>query len=111
MDDSLGGLKKDHEESNLLIIRIENEQRMNISIPSIAVISLTATMSGVYNSPELAERPMTEVCAMATIGYELVGVEPHSDTDLNLLPAPFHTQPVANYRMNVRNTLPDACKT
>ncbi|MDW3094651.1 MAG: hypothetical protein R8G33_03155 [Gammaproteobacteria bacterium] len=84
---------------------------MNLFISSISVTALLATTSGAYiKDHSVDERPISEYCAMATKGYELVNIESQALIDQNTLPAPFHTQPIANYRLVPGNDWPEDCE-
>lgn len=84
---------------------------MNVFISSLAAATLLATTSGAYMSSNSVERPISEYCAMVTQGYDLVDIETQAMVDQNTLPAPFHTQPIANYRLVSRNDLPEVCES
>ena len=83
---------------------------MNLSISSLAVASLIATLSGANITNSSVERPISEYCAMATSGYEFVDIAPQAIDDQYTLPAPFHTQPIVNYRLVSRKDLPKVCE-
>lgn len=84
---------------------------MNVFLSSIAVTTLLATTSGAYINNDSIDRPISEYCAMATTGYELVNIEAQAFSDQNTLPAPFHTQPIANYRLVAGNDWPEVCES
>lgn len=84
---------------------------MNVFISSLTAATLLTTTSGTFLNSNSVERPISEYCAMVTQGYELVDIESQAITDEKTLPVPFHTQPIANYKLVPRNNLPEVCES
>ena len=83
---------------------------MNLLVTSIAATTLLTTLSGFSGSDLTFNRPISEYCAMTSLGYELANNPAPIDEDKYSLPAPFHTESIVNYKLAHRNELPEVCK-
>ncbi len=83
---------------------------MNLFVISVTTAVFASGFAGLSHDDQTINRPLSEYCAMASLGYELTDNETDHQEDRYSLPEPFNTEVTVNYKLAQSNQLPGVCK-